>query len=106
MAMGKAVVSTRVGAEGLPVTHGENVLLVDDPKEFAGAIVSLLGDADLRKKLGTAARQLVEQNFGNTAVAKVCHDILERVVLRWPLRGMAPNPEAPPKWQFDGVTQA
>ncbi len=80
MAMGKAVVSTRVGAEGLPVTHGENVLLVDDPKEFAGAIVSLLGDADLRKKLGTAARQLVEQNFGNTAVAKVCHDILERVV--------------------------
>lgn len=79
MAMGKAVVSTRVGAEGLPVTHGENILLADRPREFADAVVRLLGDPGLRTKLGTAARQLVTENFGNPAVAKQCHDILDRV---------------------------
>jgi polysaccharide biosynthesis protein PslH len=80
MAMGKAVVSTRVGAEGLPVIDGENVLLADEPKEFAAAVVRLLRDEELRKKLGAAARRLVEENYGNPAVAKVCHDILARVV--------------------------
>jgi glycosyltransferase involved in cell wall biosynthesis len=80
MAMGKAVVSTRVGAEGLPVTDGENVLLADEPEEFASAVIRLLRDKALRDKLGTAARRLVAENYGNSAVAKVCHDILERVI--------------------------
>jgi polysaccharide biosynthesis protein PslH len=35
MAMGKAVVSTTMGAEGLPVRHGENIVLADDPADFA-----------------------------------------------------------------------
>ena len=79
MAMGKAVVSTRVGAEGLPVKDGENVLLADEPEEFASAVIRLLRDKALREKLGKAARRLVAENYGNPAVAKVCHDILERV---------------------------
>ena len=45
MAMGKAVVSTTVGAEGLPVTDGEHVLLADDPRAFADAVVRLMRDA-------------------------------------------------------------
>lgn len=80
MAMGKAVVSTRVGAEGLPVIHGEHVLLADEPGEFADAVVRLLRDKELRERLGTAARRLVTENFGNPAVAEVCHDVLTRIV--------------------------
>jgi glycosyltransferase involved in cell wall biosynthesis len=80
MAMGKAVVSTRVGAEGLPVVHGEHVLLADEPEEFANAVVRLLGDKELRGRLGKASHLLVTEKFGNPAVAKVCHDILARVV--------------------------
>jgi polysaccharide biosynthesis protein PslH len=78
MAMGKAVVSTRVGAEGLPVRDGEHLLLADEPKEFAAAVVRLLRDEVLRQELGKAARRLVSENYGNPAVAKTCHEILER----------------------------
>jgi hypothetical protein len=43
-------------------------------------VVRLLRDKMLRERLGTAARRLVTENYGNPAVAKVCHDILARVV--------------------------
>src|SRR4051795_12763497 len=56
MAMGKAVVSTTVGAEGLPVKHGEHVMLADEPAAFADAVVALLRDPVRRTQLETAAR--------------------------------------------------
>jgi len=68
MAMGKAVVSTSIGAEGLPVTHGENILLADDPREFAAAILRLLSDHGLRQRIGAAARRLVETQYSWSAV--------------------------------------
>ena len=43
--MAKAVVSTSVGAEGLPVKNGEHLLIVDDPASFAEGTVRLLGSA-------------------------------------------------------------
>ena len=61
MAMGKAVVATSIGAEGLPVQHGENILLADDPNEFANQVVNLLRSPSVRAVLGNAARLLVEQ---------------------------------------------
>ena len=69
MAMGKAVVSTSLGAEGLPVRHGENIILADDPADFARQVVDLLRDPQRREQLGRAARQLVEQSYGWPAVA-------------------------------------
>jgi sugar transferase (PEP-CTERM/EpsH1 system associated) len=50
MAMGKAVVSTTIGAEGLPVTSGHDVLLADDPHAFADAVVSLLRDIESKRQ--------------------------------------------------------
>src|SRR5208282_1666566 len=47
MAMGKAVVSTSIGAEGLDVRSGRDLILADDPAAFAEAILSLLRDAAL-----------------------------------------------------------
>ena len=69
MAMAKAVVSTGVGAEGLPVTHGEQVWIADDPQAFARAVVRLLRDADLRRRLETAAHALVLEQYDWSAVA-------------------------------------
>jgi len=69
MAMGKAVVSTTMGAEGLPVHHGENIILADGPQEFARQVVALLRDPDRCAQLGAAARKLVEENYGWPAVA-------------------------------------
>jgi glycosyltransferase involved in cell wall biosynthesis len=49
MAMGKALVSTTIGAEGLDVTSGRNVLIADDAQSFATSILKLLRDPQLRK---------------------------------------------------------
>jgi len=70
LAAGKAVVSTTVGAEGLPLVPGVHFLQVDDPKEFARAIVSLLRDPGRRAALGAAGRRLVEDRFGWPRVAE------------------------------------
>jgi glycosyltransferase involved in cell wall biosynthesis len=62
-AAGRAVVSTRVGAEGLPARHGENLLLADDAHSFAEAVLLLLSAPDLRRQLGQAGRMLFESEF-------------------------------------------
>ncbi len=77
MGMGKAVVSTTVGAEGLPVTHGEDVWLADDPDAFAAAVVSLLRDPARRVQLERAARELVVTRYDWAAVAGQLEDALE-----------------------------
>src|SRR4029453_13045806 len=46
MGMAKAVVSTSIGAEGLPVSHGTDILLADDPACFADAVVRVIRDAE------------------------------------------------------------
>jgi glycosyltransferase involved in cell wall biosynthesis len=63
MASGKAIVSTSVGAEGLPVTDGENILLADDPGKFAEAVIQLMRDDALRRRLERSARVLAENGF-------------------------------------------
>jgi polysaccharide biosynthesis protein PslH len=80
MAMGKAVVSTTLGAEGLPVTHGKNILIADDPREFADAVVRILRDRQLAASLGRAARALVEEQFTWEAAASQFERILEKTV--------------------------
>jgi glycosyltransferase involved in cell wall biosynthesis len=57
MAAGKAVVSTNVGAEGLDVSPGADILLADDPGNFADAVVSLLKDRELRRRYERAASE-------------------------------------------------
>lgn len=82
MGMGKAIVSTTLGAEGLPVEHGKNILLADAPDEFAGHVVGLLGDSQARQTLGRNARRLVEERFSWSAVTDHFEHALERAVER------------------------
>jgi glycosyltransferase involved in cell wall biosynthesis len=79
LAMGKAMVSTAVGAEGLPLTHGEQIMFADEEKAFAGHVVTLLRDKTLRKNLGAIARKYVYENFRWEKVAEVFTDICEKV---------------------------
>jgi sugar transferase (PEP-CTERM/EpsH1 system associated) len=78
MAMAKAVVSTGVGAEGLPVTDGEHVCLADEPQAFASAVVGLLRDVDRRRHIEEAARALVLERYDWSAVAgQLEHALIE-----------------------------
>jgi glycosyltransferase involved in cell wall biosynthesis len=57
------VVSTTVGAEGLPARHGEHLLLADSAAAFAEAVSRLLTCRDLRLTLGNSGRLLLEKEF-------------------------------------------
>ena len=62
-AMGKAVVSTSVGCEGLHAVDGSNILIRDTAGGFASAVRTVLEDTDLRERLGRAARETAEREY-------------------------------------------
>jgi sugar transferase (PEP-CTERM/EpsH1 system associated) len=80
MAMGKAVISTSVGAEGLPVRSEQDILIADTPGAFASGVVRLLGDRNLRSELGRAARELVVRKHSWGSVAQHFEFTLEKLV--------------------------
>ena len=63
-AMGKAVVSTSIGCEGLEAVDGENILIGDTPESFGEAVISVLRDPTLRDRLGRGGRSTVERRYG------------------------------------------
>ncbi len=69
LAMGKAIVSTRKGAEGLDVRDGYDIVLRDDMGEFADAIARLLRTPDKRVEMGRNARSTAEAKYGYDALA-------------------------------------
>ncbi|MCA1615399.1 MAG: glycosyltransferase [Acidobacteria bacterium] len=80
MAMGQAVVSTTVGAEGLPVRDGVELLLADTPEEFARAVVRVLTDETFAQGLGARAAATVRERFGWGAAAEKFAATCERAV--------------------------
>ena len=64
MALSTPVISTTKGAEGLEVTPEKNILLADDPADFAKQTILVLQDSDLPSRLSINGRKLVEANYG------------------------------------------
>ena len=82
MSMAKAVVSTSIGAEGLPVKNGEHLLVADDPAAFAESTLRLLSDPSQRTQIGRGSTTLVEQNYSWAIISKDITQVLEDVVHR------------------------
>jgi glycosyltransferase involved in cell wall biosynthesis len=76
MAMGKAVVSTSVGAEGLPFTDGQEIRIADAPQDFAQAVTQLLSHSGLRIQIENAARERVRRDHGWDAVVDELEEVL------------------------------
>ncbi len=68
MAYGKAIVSTTIGAEGIKITSGKNILIADSPEEFSKAVIRLLQQPDKSKEIEKEARQFAEEEFDNKKV--------------------------------------
>ncbi len=68
LAMGKAIVSTSIGCEGIEVEPGRHLAIADEPREFARATLALLGDRAARLSLGRAARELAEKRYAWPAI--------------------------------------
>jgi glycosyltransferase involved in cell wall biosynthesis len=70
MAMGKAIVSTSSGVNGLDLEPGKDVILENDPVRMAEAILRLMQDSVYAKELGSRARRTVEERFGWDSIAE------------------------------------
>lgn len=70
MAMEKAIVSTSVGAEGLDITPGKNILLADHPEDFTNKTIELLNNRNMRSNLQKEARQLAKTYDWNIIKSK------------------------------------
>ena len=82
MALGRPVVSTSIGCEGLDVTDGVDILIADDPAQFADKTVCLLTNPDFRFLLAKNARQLVVKKYNWRQIANNLYQVYENMVLK------------------------
>ena len=76
-AYGMPVLSTTVAADGVDgLEPGRNILIADDPREFARALEALVRDSSRLDEIAAAARQSYEANFGRQAVAHTLRELL------------------------------
>ena len=76
MAAGLPVISTTIGAEGLPISHNENIMIADDHANFAEATISLLENNEKAKQIAENGYNLVEQNYSWQTVTQDFVDML------------------------------
>jgi glycosyltransferase involved in cell wall biosynthesis len=79
MALGTPVVATSKGAEGLDMIDGEHLLIADAPDAFAEAVVNVLRDTELRRRLATHARALVEARYDWGPIGQQFVELVEEV---------------------------
>jgi glycosyltransferase involved in cell wall biosynthesis len=70
MALGKTIISTSIGAEGIQYTNGKNILIANTPEEFAAAVARCMNDEVFTISVGKAARQLITGQYSNEAIGK------------------------------------
>ncbi len=82
MGMAKPVISTSIGAEGLPVSDGADIVIADTADAFAASVLSVLRDAERRDRLAAAARDLVVTRYDWSAVAGQLEQALMKAAAR------------------------
>lgn len=78
LSTGRPIVTTRVGAEGIAVADGEQVVFADTPEAFAAATVGLLGDPSRRAAMGAAGRALAEARYDWSSLGEAFETALLR----------------------------
>jgi glycosyltransferase involved in cell wall biosynthesis len=68
MALGKAVIATSIGAEGIHYTNGENIMIADTPEEFLAAVKCLYQNPDESTKMGANAKALIEKEHNTNKI--------------------------------------
>jgi glycosyltransferase involved in cell wall biosynthesis len=82
MAMGKAIVSTTLGVEGIDAVPGRDILVEDQPAGFADAVLRLLAEPGLASRIGESARRLAMERYSWSEAAgtleRFYREILEK----------------------------
>jgi glycosyltransferase involved in cell wall biosynthesis len=84
LSMAKAIVSTSIGCEGLDVVPGESIIVADEPKSFADALIRLFNDPQAVQRIGQNGRALAEARYDWRAVAKGLDAAYQRAVATGP----------------------
>jgi len=79
LSLGKAVLTTSIGAEGINVVNNENIIIADDPREFAEKTVYLLENPAVAKKMGEKAREVVEKYYDWKIIGNKMHQVYYEV---------------------------
>lgn len=85
MAVGRPIVSTSLGAEGIPASHGENIIIGDTPSKFAAGIINLIQNKELMEKIRRNGRCLVEEKYAWEKGVDVLEGILKNMMAEIPL---------------------
>jgi polysaccharide biosynthesis protein PslH len=80
MAMGKAIVSTALGAEGIEAVPGRDLLIEDEPAHFADAVKRLLANPSLAARIGQSARQLAVERYSWSGAARTLEGFYRRIL--------------------------
>ena len=78
MSIGKTVISTSVGADGIHYTDGKNLLIADTPEQFVEQIERCVTDADFCREVGRNAFALIEEEYGNEGLTRKLLDFYEK----------------------------
>lgn len=70
MALGKTIITTTIGAEGIPCTPGKNILIANTEKEFSESILKCIQDKNYRDSIGEKAKEFIYNNFDNKVLGK------------------------------------
>ena len=70
MALGKPIVTTDIGTEGIPTENGKNILIANDADLFTDAITQLINDRDLSNRIGKSAIGFIQEKFDNLSQAE------------------------------------
>lgn len=81
MALGRPVVTTPLGAEGIDAVDGEHLLVGNDAEDFATAVINLLSNAESASRIGHAARKLIQKHYRWEAVGKQIIEIVDDVLM-------------------------
>lgn len=83
MAYGKCIISTTIGAEGVPYTHQKDIIIADTPDEFANAIIELIQNPNMIRQIQQNARQLAELHYNRERVylplIKLYHELINTI---------------------------
>jgi glycosyltransferase involved in cell wall biosynthesis len=80
MAMGKPIVSTTLGAEGIEAVDGRDILIADQPVPFADAVNRLLAKPDLAARIGQSARRVAVERYAWSGAAQALESFYRRVL--------------------------
>lgn len=70
MALGKVIISTSIGAEGIGVTHGKNILIADTAAEFKQRLAEIHNEPAMMERISQNARSFIEMNFDNSVLTQ------------------------------------